>query len=41
MLLATPALSTLNPLNFMVPQPQTPPRQVLSEGDLGLVLWER
>ena len=34
MLLATPALSTLNPLSVMAPEPYMPPRQVLSEADL-------
>lgn len=34
MLLATPALSTLNPLSVMAPEPHIPPRQVLSEADL-------
>ena len=34
MLLATPALSTLNPLSVMAPEPHMPPRQVLSEADL-------
>ena len=34
MLLATPALSTLNPLSVMAPEPYMHPRQVLSEADL-------
>ncbi len=34
MLLATPAHSTLNPLSVVALEPNTSPRQVLSEADL-------
>jgi hypothetical protein len=34
MLLTTPARSPLNPLSAKTPEPQMPPRQVLSEADL-------